>query len=338
MISEFLKVVDALPFYLFTSILSFTVTVAFFYYSYHLVTFGLRCCLKCCIDIRLAPCSCCWNILTFICPRKIKKFFKKYFVNKILNFLKNRSRPLIDIDYGPLDRELKEDEDLLNSDKRKVSAPVYVPLGLYIMNIFVIAFVMSLRSFLIKEDLVEKIHLRCFDINDTTCFNGTYLYPKYYSPSYDINSALMTFGSVTVAYYLSLRAISLLFQYCYRFAKILRHCLIFLGVAASVTFYFGFISHLQRDDNITPFLVLVGFLSALIIPWEKVYTMQYMKGGQRNGQHSSKKEEGHPLEEVAGRDDSVVVSNSHVAVTVIDMEEEEEGGFRSSSSYHALQL
>ena len=333
MTSEFLKVVDALPFYLFTIILLFTVIVAFFYYSYHLVTFGLRCCLKCCIDIRLAPCSCCWNILIFVCPRKIKKFFKKYFINKILNFLKNRSRPLIDIDYGPLDRELKEDEDLLNSDKRKVSAPVYVPLGLYIMNVFVIAFVMSLRSFLVKADLVEKTRLRCLD--DNVCFNETHLHLDYYSP-YDINSALMTFGSVTVAYYLTLTAISLLFQYCYRVAKILRHCLILLGIAVSFfTYYFGIIIFLERDDIITSFLVSIGFLSALIIPWEKVYTMQYMKGGQRNGQHSCKKEEGHPLEEVEARDDSVVVSNSHVAVTVIDMEEEEEN-FRSSSSYHAL--
>ena len=36
--------------------------------------------------------------------------------------MKNCSRPFTDVDYGLLDRELKEDEDLLNCEKKKVSA------------------------------------------------------------------------------------------------------------------------------------------------------------------------------------------------------------------------
>ena len=332
-----------LPTFLFLGVFSFIVIVAFFYYGYHLAIFGLSCLKWCCIDIRLAPCSCCGNLLRIVCPSKIKKFFKKYFVNKILNFLKNRSRSFIDVDCGPLDRELKEDEDLLNSEKRRVSASVYVPLGLYIMNALMIAFIRSLRSFLVKVDLVEKTHLRCLDDNETICSNETYLYFNYHSP-YDIDSALMTFGSVTLAYYLSLRALSLLFQYCYRFARILRHFLILscITAAGAVLVYFRtlFVVRftLAEESTSTPFLVLIGVFSALIIPWEKVYTMQYMKG-QRNGRHSSKKEEGYPSVDAAAHDDSVesTVSNNYVAVTVIDMEEEEEGGFRSSSSYHALQ-
>ena len=131
------SLVRGLYYYSFTMFIYLSYIIPFvdlFFYNYPLVTFGLRCCFK----RRLAPCSYCWYILRIKLPSNIKNFLKKFFMDKILNFLKNRSRPFVDSDCGPLDRELKEDEDLLNSEKRKVSASVYVPLGLYVVNAIMI--------------------------------------------------------------------------------------------------------------------------------------------------------------------------------------------------------
>jgi len=344
--NEFLRNVDFMPIFAFLCMFSLMVTAAFFYYSYYAVVFSLRYCLKSfCLDIHLEPCSCCWNLLgtalRSACPSKVKIVFKKCFVNKITNFLKNRSRPFIDTDYGLLDRELKDDEDLLNSEKRKVSASVY-------MSVLTIALLLSLRSFLVRVHMVNRNYPLCFDVNKTICFNYSFIYYEYSIP-YNVDGALMTFGSVTVAYYFSLKALSLIFQYCYRFARVIRHFLLLLGMAAGIVYlsfrmnyyfslYFFGRTLVTNESTILPsLLIFFGFLSALIIPWEKVYTIQYMKGPNK-GRHSSK-EGRSSMEELAASGDSVCSeetadSSSCVTVTVIDMEEEE--GFRSNISYNAL--
>ena len=333
--------------------------LALFYYSYRLVTFALRFCLKC----RLAPCSYCWNILRIKFPIKIKKFLKKYFIDKILNFLKNRSRPFVDTDYGPLDRELKEDEDLLNSEKRKVSASVYVPLGLYVVIAVMITFIMSLRSFIVNPKSVPKMFTLCYDVNETNCINYTYSSIEL-SPHYNVDSALMTFGGVTVAYYLSLRVLSLLFQYCYRITRVLRHFLIILdSTAISIETIFLSIHYSNFVKSVTIFppndmtveLILYGLFSALMIPWEEVYTVQHMMNSQRNSRlclrnKSSFKESSTSDDDNSGDRTNLELEdnrNRNGSITAVDMEEEndiaavvviemEEEGVELNSSYHAL--
>ena len=295
-------------------------------------------------------------------PSKIKKFLKKYFIDKILNFLKNCSRPFVDTDYGPLDRELKEDEDLLNSEKRKVSASVYVPLGLYVVNAVMITFILSLRSFIVNTNSVPKMFTSCNDVNETNCINYNNSSIEL-STHYNVDSGLMTFGSVALAYYLSLRALSLLFQYCYRITRVLRHFLIILGataIAIATIFLTIYYSNFEKSvtifyaDRITIQLILYGLFSALMIPWEKVYTVQHMMNSQRNSRlclrnKSSFKESSTSdddnsgdqtnleLEDNRNRNGSITAvdmeeENDIAAVVVIEMEEEGE----ELSSYHAL--
>ena len=285
-----------------------------------------------------------------------------YFIDKILNFLKNRSRPLLDTDYGPLDRELKEGEDLLNSEKRKVSASVYVPLGLYVMNAITITLILSLRSFIVNTNSVPKMFTSCNDVNETNCINYTYSSIEL-SIHYNVDSALMTFGGVALAYYLSLRALSLLFQYCYCITRVLRHFLIILDVIAMPTIFpYILYSNFENSDItiyysnlITIELILHGLFSALMIPWEKVYTVQYMMNSQRNSRRCLRNKSSFKKSSTNDDDNSDDRTNLELednrnrdgAVTAVDMEEEndiaavvviemEEEGEELNSSYHAL--
>ena len=272
-------------------------------------------------------------------PSKIKKFLKKYFIDKILNFLKNRSRPFVDTDYGLLDRELKEDEDLLNSEKRKVSASVYVPLGLYVVNAVMITFILSLRSFIVNPNSVPKMYTSCNDVNETNCINYTYSSIELF-PHYNVDGALMTFGGVALAYYLSLRALSLLFQYCYRITRVLRHFLIILDGLAMViaTIFLNIYYSNFENSDITMFytnvitikLILYGLFSALMIPWEKVYTVQHMMNSQRNSRRclrnkSSFKELSTSDDDNSGDQTNLELEdnrNHNGSITAVDMEEE----------------
>ena len=142
-----------------------------------------------------------------------------------------------------------------------------------------ITLILSLRSFIVNTNSVPETYTLCNNVNETNCIDNTYS-SMGFSTHYNVGSALMTFGSVAVAYYLLLRALSLLFQYCYCITRVVRHFLIILDVIAMQPL---FISVFPNSDTIvfhtniiTIQLILHCLFSALMIPWEKVYTFQHM--------------------------------------------------------------
>ena len=79
--------------------------------------------------------------------------------------------------------------------------------------------IMSLRNFIINTNSVPKMFTSCNDVNETNCISYTYSSIEL-STHYNVDSTLMTFGGVAVAYYLSLRAlsaISILPSHCWSF-------------------------------------------------------------------------------------------------------------------------
>ncbi len=255
-------------------------------YFCYLVLLGAQYCLRCCLRVEITRIDCCCKLagkkIQLLCPAKVTQFFNKYFIRKIVNFLKNRSRPFIDTDYGPLDRELREDEDLLNSEKKPVSPRVYLPLGVYVVNTFITALLMSVDSFLIKEQRWNYVKYGC-SCNNTEQIETYFEDAMKYSLGIYLNEAIMTFGGVALVYYLSLSGLAVIFQYFYRYSRVLRlfrlmAVPLFFGI---VYFNYSFHDRIVREDITLP-LMLSSLFFACSVPWEEIYTQQYMTS-QRQG-------------------------------------------------------
>ena len=287
----------AVPNYVILGIYSITITIVVLHYLCWLISGVGYDCGKCCC-----------NLVRAKCPSKNCRS-----VRYISNQLKNFSRMIIDTQSGqsgPLDRELREDEALLNSEGNPVSPQVYVPLGIYVASVLLLAFSLSIRNFIIEER----------DCTNDECFR--YCKKNYdcfinYSHPMDIcgeesemisgvcfrllisfNNGMMTFSNLIVMYYISLKAVSAIFQVCYRHTKVVKCLMLLINSISSISYYFylsfrgpGYISswfpfHLSRDDHDIFSFYYLGLLWAFFLPWEKIYTPQFKTsdgGGDDDG-------------------------------------------------------
>ncbi len=229
-----------------------------------------------------SQCVCCQRLISHcsrVCPAKVSGLFKRYLQQKLLNFLKNRSRPLMDAEYGPLDRELREDEDLLNSDHDSVSPDIFVPLGTYVVLVSLLAIILAVKSFLLRRERICHENFDCFSLTgmQRNCHNTSDSDPFIcYFWDFNVIQGINTFGGLTVTYYVSLKMFSFIFQFCYRYIKILRHSLLIVSSTLGALLV-GFLNDSTNAyDGLTLFSVLVGFFLPCCLPWENLYPPQYM--------------------------------------------------------------
>ena len=240
--------------------------------------------------------KCCCSLVRPKCPSKICRCVR-YCWGKISNQLKNLSRMLIDTQSGPLDRELREDEALLNSEGNPVSPQVYVPLGIYVASVLLLAFSLSIRNFIIEER--DCTNEECFRYckDDYDCFiNSSHPMDKCGEESEMIsgvcyrlvlifNNGIMTFSNLLVMYYISLKGVSAIFQVFYRHTKVVKRLMLLITSISCImiSFYLrgpGYLSF--RFPFIFHVMIVTSFLSIIL----ECYGRSFYRG-RRSTLHST---------------------------------------------------
>ena len=233
-------------------------------------------------------------LILVIVVSKFPVLFCCCFWNKCLrNFLKNMSRHLFHSQNGPLDRELREDEDLLDSEGKPVDCCVYSPLGLYMIVTPIFSFLWAWRTLFLFETSTCSDNLDCF-LKQQSSRIGERVNCSTWDSSdpiiclqlvLNLEQGLVSIGSIAFVYYLLLVALSTILKKLYCCTMMLR-CLILpfpLLVEASnfLILYYGVI----HSNNLLSELLTYSCFGCSIwliawTRWERLYTKKYIKGNK----------------------------------------------------------
>ena len=224
---------------------------------------------------------------------------QEYLMKLYNNFLKNRCKDFFNSPSGPLDRELKVNEDLKTIDGKIIPKLVYLPMGNYLLIAPCVAVIWVLDTILHvsttcledytcfnQSNLMAEPISSCSEVN--TCFNQSDLMAEpisscsevnetasvlCYKAIFDFEQALANIGGATFASYSMLRLSSILAKLigsCY--CKV-RYCILGSVVIVVVLFGVGFYGF-RMDTTLGYFKLVtyVGFLPMVsLIPWENLY-------------------------------------------------------------------
>ena len=220
-----------------------------------------------------------------------------YSGNKCLrNFLKNMSRHLFHSQSGPLDRQLREDEDLLDSEGKPVHSRVYGPLGLYVIVTPIFSFLWAWRTLFLFETSTCSDDLDCFALNQNQ--HSYRIGERVNCSTWDspdpiiclqlvlnLEQGLISIGGIAFVYYLLLITLSTILKKLYCCSTMLTWLImpfpLLVEVSNFLILYYGVI----QSNNVTSELLTYscfGYSIWLIAwtPWECLYTKEYIKGNK----------------------------------------------------------
>lgn len=215
--------------------------------------------------------------------------------NKCLrNFLKNMSRHLFHSQSGSLDRQLREDEDLLDSEGEPVHCGVYIPLGLYMIATPIFSFLWAWRTLFLFETSTCSDNLDCFVLNRHSFRIGERVNCSTWDSSdpiiclqlvLNLEQGLVSIGGISFVYYLLLITLSTILKKLYCCTKTLTWLIVPFPLLVEVSNYLILYYGVIQSNNVASELLTYssfGYSIGIIAwtPWERLYTKKYIKGNK----------------------------------------------------------